>query len=169
MFGSFCKKLLSSFFFIVVYFLFIMAVALVWSLFADACKNNFGLVFSKTFNYCMIAILTLLIELLAVYFVRVDNLKRKETYENTHTAEIYNFKADFLETLKSKDHIVHTTAFNLWMLMLFLLIGMGKKANTGLLILGAIGMTLVSVVLFSVISTLLWCIIHKKWLHFQKK
>ena len=169
MFGSYFKKLLSSLFFIVIFFLFVMAVAYIWAHISMACKNNLGLVFGKSFNYCIIVILTLLIELLAVYCIRIDNLKCKEAYENTHTAESYAFKADFMETLKSKDHILHTAAFNSLMLPLFLLIGLGTTATTGPLIVSAVALTICSIALFAVISTLLWCIVHKKWLHFQKK
>ena len=164
MFRSYCKKLLSSFLFLVVYSLFIMAVAYIWAHISMACKSNFGLVLGKTFNYCMIVILTLLIELVAVYVVRIDNLKSKETYENTHTKEAYTFQTDFAETLRSNDHLLHTAAFNTLMLLLFLLIGMGTTATAIPLIISAIALTVVSIVLFTVISTLLWCIVHKKWL-----
>jgi len=169
MLGTYFKKLLSCLFFIIIYFLFIIAVAYIWTHIAAACKNNLGLIFGKTFNYCISAILTLLIELLAVYFIRIDNLKCKETYESTHTAAIYAFKADFIETLKSKDHILHSAAFNTLMLPLFLLIGMGTKFTAISIVIGAIALTIVSIILFSVISTLLWCIVHKNWLHSQKK
>lgn len=164
MFGYYCKKLASSFFFLIIYFLFIMAVAFIWVHIASTFKNNLGIVFSKTFNYCMSAILTLLIELLAVYCIRIDNLKVKEAYVAAHTADTYTFKADFTETLKSKEHILHTAAFNTLMLPLFLLIGIGTKATAGLLIISAIFLTLVSITLFAAISTLLWCIVHKNWL-----
>ncbi|MBR2937555.1 MAG: hypothetical protein IKB80_03555 [Oscillospiraceae bacterium] len=146
-----------------------MAVAYIWAHISMACKNEFGLIFGKTFNYCTIVILTLLIELVAVYVIRIDNLKIKEAYENTHTKEAYTFQTDFAETLKSKDHILHTAAFNTLMLLLFLLIGMGTKATAIPLVIGAIAMTIVSIILFAVISTLIWCIVHKKWLCSQKK
>ena len=169
MLASYFKKLASSFFFLATYFLFIIGVAYIWVHIATALKNYLGLTFGKTFNYCMSAVLTLLMELLAVYFIRIDSLKCKELYESTHSVEFYTFKADFTETLKSKDHILHAAAFNALMLPLFLLIGMGTKATTGVVIISAIVLTIVSIMLFAVISTLLWCIVHKKWLHSQKK
>ena len=158
------KKLISSLFFIFIYFLFVMGVAFVWTQIATACKDNFGIVFSKNFNYCMSFILTLLIELLAVYFVRIDNLKAKELYTENHTPPSYIFKNDLVEILKSKDHILHAAAFNTWMLFLYLLIGMGAKISGFMLFIFAIGLTVVTILLFTIISALLWCIIHKKWL-----
>lgn len=164
MISAYFKKLASSLFFIFIYFLFIMGVAFVWTQIAVACRDNLGMPFDKTFNYFMSAILTLLIELIAVYFVRIDSLNAKDVYEETHAPGSYSFKVDFKETLKSKDHILHTAAFNTLMLPLFLLIGMGFKLTGIPLFFGAIAMTIVSILLFSVISTLVWCIVHKNWL-----
>ena len=164
MFGTYLKKLGSSLFFIMIYFLFIMGVAYIWTHISMACKEQFGLSFGMTFNYIMSAILTLLLELLAVYVVRIDNLKAKEIYEESHAPGVFDFKADFNDTIKSKEHILHTAAFGTLMLPLFLLIGLGTKAGTALLLIGAIAATMVSTALFAAISSLVWCIVHKKWL-----
>ncbi len=165
MFSSYVKKLLSSFLFLFIYFLFITVVAFVWIIF----KSSIGLTVPDALNYCIITVLTLLIELLAVYYIRIDNLKSKEAYEKTHGAETYAFQSDFRETLRSKAHILHTAAFSTLMLPLLLLIGMGTDADVGPLIIGTIALTMVSIVLFAVISAFLWCIVHKKWLCSKKK
>ena len=164
MFGTYMKKLGSSLFFIFIYFLFIVAVAYIWTRFSVLCKEKLGLAFSRPLNYCMSAILTLLVELLAVYVVRIDNLKVKESYEEVHAPGTYVFKDDFQNTLRSTEHILHTAAFGTLMLPLFLLIGLGTKAGTALLVIAAIAATIVSTVLFAVISSIVWCIVHKKWL-----
>lgn len=164
MFGTYMKKLASSLFFVIIYFLFIVAVAYIWTKFSMMCKAKFGLVFGMPFNYCMSAILTLLIELLAVYVVRIDNLKAKESYKKIHATGTYFGKIDYIETLTSKEHILHTAAFGTVMLPLFLLIGLGTKAGAVLLVIAAIAATIVSTALFAVTSSFVWCIVHKKWL-----
>ena len=164
MFTAYLKKLGSSFFFMFIYFLFYWAVALVWTQISTACKENFGLVFGRPLNYAIIIILTLLVELLAVYVVRIDNLKAKESYEETHAPSTYSRNADFKETLKSKEHILHAAAFGTVMLPFFLLIGLGTKAGTTLLIVCAIAATIICTALFVLISSWVWCIVHKKWL-----
>ncbi len=168
MFGSYCKKLLSSLFFFVIYFLFITTVAYVWVNIAMACEAKFGIEFGKTFNYCISAILTLFIELIAVYVIRIDNLKHKEVYKKSHSAETFMFKTDFIETIKSREHILHAAAFNTLMFFLLILLGMGTKLSTGLIIIISIALTIVSIILFGVISGLLWSIVHRKWLHSKK-
>ena len=164
MFATYLKKLGSCFFFMFIYFMFYWAVALVWTQISTACKENLGLVFGMPLNYTIIIILPLVVELLAVYVVRIDNLKVKESYEETHAAGTYSRNLDFKETLKSKEHILHTAAFGTVMLPLSLLIGLGTKAGTVLLIICAIAATVVSTALFMLISSWVWCIVHKKWL-----
>ena len=138
MISAFFKKLLSSFLFLFIYSLFAMAVAYIWMRIAAICKEQLNLIFGKTFNYSIIAILTLLVELLAVYCIRIDNLNAKKTYLNIHATDVYSFHTDFAETLKTKEHILHTIAFNTLMLPLFLLIGTGAKISGVLLIVFAI-------------------------------
>lgn len=161
MFGKFLKKLLSSIFFLVIFFLFMLVVAYVWGLIVKATNINP----SNGWNYVLIIIATLLIELLAVYFIRLDNTDRKEAYQSIYKAGTnVPFSYDFLNTLISKDNILHTIAFNLTAMPAFLLIAIGNEFPVIAVVLGMIVLFLLGAILFAAISTCLWCIVHKRWL-----
>jgi len=161
MFGQIIKKLLSCFFFNIVYAIFLLVVAYVWGLITKATGINQA----SNWNFILIFAVTLLIELLAVYFIRIDNKDRKEEYEKKYKkGKPLPFEYDFLLTIKSKDNIIHAVIFNFLLAPIFLMIGIGNQFPVGHVILGTAILFLVGFLLFAIISTLLWCIVHKRWL-----
>lgn len=161
MFIKIIKNFLSCLLFNVVYAIFLIVVAYVWGLITKAV----GIDQASNWNFILIFAVTLLIELLAVYFIRIDNKDRKEEYEKKYKKSKYiPFEYDFLLTFKSKDNIIHAVTFNLLLTPIFLMIGIGNQFPIGHVILGTAILFLVGFLLFSIISTLLWCIVHKRWL-----
>ena len=65
MFGQITKKLLNCLFFNVIYAIFLLVVAYVWGLITKGTAINK----ESIWNYVGILLATLLIELLAVYFI----------------------------------------------------------------------------------------------------
>lgn len=160
MFGQIFKKLLSSLFFHVIYAIFLLVVAYVWGLIV----KNLGLNQGSSWNYVLILLVTLMIELLAVYFIRIDNKDRREDYKKKHKKGIAPFGRDFWGTVKSRDNIIHATAFNFLLMPIFVLIGIGNEFPIATVVLGTAILFLLGFILFSAISTCLWCIVHKRWL-----
>ena len=161
MFGKVINKFFSSLLFNIVYSVFLLVVAYVWGLVAKATDIDQ----SSSWNYVVILLVTLLIELLAVYFIRFDNKDRKEAYEKRYKkGTVVPFWYDFIDTLKSQDHIIHTIMFNFVLMPVFLMIGIGNQFPIGHVILGTALLFLFGVILFSLISTCLWCIVHRRWL-----
>ena len=160
MIGQFFKKLFASLFFHGIYALFLLVVAYVWGLAAKSLSINQD----SNWNYVLIFLVTLAIELLAVYFIRIDNKDRKEEYEKKYKKGTIPFGYDFVNTVKSRDNIIHAIAFNFLLMPIFLLIGIGNEFPLTNVILGTSILFLLGFVLFSAISTCLWCIVHKRWL-----
>ena len=161
MFGQIIKKVLSCLFFNIVYAIFLLVVAYVWGLITKAAGINQA----SNWNYVLIFVVTLLIELLAVYFIRIDNKDRKEEYEKKYKkGTAIPFEYDFWLAIRSKDSMIHAVTFNLLLSPIFIMIGIGNQFPTGHVILGTAILFLVGFLLFSIINTLLWCIVHKRWL-----
>ena len=74
------------------------------------------------------------------------------------------FKQDFVSTLKTQDTLIHTIVFDILLMPIVLMLCIGNQISTAYTVLIAVGAFLVSFVLFAVISTCLWCIVHKRWL-----
>ena len=108
-------------------------------------------------------ILAFFITLRLVYRMRFDNKTQKREYwELTHNAPL-SFGKDFVQTLKSRENTVHTLAF----LTLALVRGIRIEiiAHTPLfgILLEIILIILTQVSLFTLINTLLWCLVHRRW------
>ena len=161
MFIRIIKNFLSCLLFNIVYAIFLIVVAFVWGLITKAVGINQA----SNWNFILIFLVTLLIELLAVYFIRIDSRERKEEYEKRYKkGKPVPFEYDFFSTIKSKDNIVHAVIFNLLLVPIILMIGFGNQFPIIHVILGTVILFLIGFFLFSVISTLLWCIVHKRWL-----
>lgn len=160
MFGQYLKKLCSSLFFLVIFFLFLIVVDFLWAQLITALHLNLGL----NWNAVIIVIITLLIELLAVYVIRIDSRDSQEEYKRIYKNGSVPFSYDFWNTFTSRDNIIHTIAFNTLLLPFILMIGIGNKFPVISVVLGTVILLLISAVLFSTISTLVWCIVHKQWL-----
>lgn len=158
------KKLLSSILFSGIFFLFLVVVAYVWVHISSACTSFLGFEIPNTIDYCIVLILTLLLELIGVYFLRVDSLNCKEEYTDGHKGEIYIFSKDFICTLRSSENIVHIIAFLTFVLPFYLLIAISEKAPLFPSIAGMLALSIVTGALFGAVNTLSWCFVHRNWL-----
>ncbi len=158
------KKLLSSFLFVVIFFLFLLVVSFAWMHADSAIKSFLGITIPDAVSYCIILILTLVLDLVGVYFLRIDSLRYKEIFKKAHEKETHSFSKDFVGTLKSADNIVHTIAFLSLNLPFNLLITISANTPILPLIAGTLALLVVNGLLFSIINTFVWCLVHRNWL-----
>ena len=146
------KKLLLTFIFLVLYFLFYLVVGFVWMRIASA----FEFAVHPNLQFCLIVAISLVIELLAVYFLRIDNPKQKDAFDTTATL---SFRSDFVNTLKSAENLIHTAAYVTFVAVFLLYITLSNNLRVDTLT-----AAIVSCGLFAVLNTLLWTLIHKRWI-----
>ena len=146
------KKLLLTTVFLILFFLFYLVVGFVWMQIASTA----GFTLHPNLQICLIVVITLAIELLAVYFLRIDNPRQKDAFDVT---KAYTFPADFINTLKSAENKMHTFAY-VTLAALFILYTL--IANTFQL--STLIAAIISCGLFTALNTLLWSIIHKRWI-----
>lgn len=146
------KKLLLTIIFLILFFLFYLVVGFVWVQIASAA----GFTIHPNLQICLIVAVSLVIELLAVYFLRIDNPKQKDAFNVT---DAYTFCTDFINILKSAENLSHTFAY-VTLVALFLLYTLTVNALGASTLIAAI----ISCGLFAVVNALLWAIIHKRWI-----
>lgn len=161
------KKLFLSLLFWFVFFLFFVVVTYVWLHVVPGLESFFKCKFTGNFNISIQAVITLLLELLAVYFVRIDSPNYKKPFQKAKIEKA--FSRDFWDILKSAENIVHTVA-NLTLILLFsMLISATNQSPAVHTVLRTLFLLIAGGILFAVINTALWCIIHKRWIHEFKK
>ena len=106
------KKMLSSLVFLILYFVvFLMVTAYVWGRFEPSLESVLNTTIHPNLSYCLILVIALVLELVGVYFLRVDNPRYSEEYLKGKKGQRFNFAKDFVSTLKSTENLLHTSAF----------------------------------------------------------
>lgn len=145
------RKLLLTIVFLALYFLFYLVVGFVWMRIA----SSWGFTIHPNLRFSLVVAISLAIELLAVYVLRIDNPKHKEAFDTTQG---YIFSTDFKNTFKSAENLTHTFAY-VTVAILFLVYTIAIHTIS----VGTVIAVLISCGLFTVVNTLLWTIIHKRW------
>ena len=157
------KKLFLSLLFWFVFFLFFVVVTFVWLHVVPGLESFFKCKFTGNFNISVQAVVTLLLELLAVYFVRIDSPNYKKPFQKAKIKKA--FSKDCADTLKSAENIMHTAA-NLTLIVPFsLLLSATNQTPAAHTVLRTLILLIAGGILFAVINTALWCIIHNRWLN----
>ncbi len=108
-------------------------------------------------------ILALFIMLQLVYRMRFDNKTHKQKYwELTHDAP-FSFGKDFVQTLKSRENTIHILAFLTVALVRGIRIEIIAHTPFFGILLEVIIIILTQVSVFTLINTLLWCGVHRRW------
>lgn len=107
-----------------------------------------------------------LLSLYVAYLFRVGRAKRRTEYVNAFPADTFSFCKDFASTFKSGENLVHTLAYLTY--DLFQTIGGAIDSDSPFLRAVIITVILVAIrsLLFSAINTLLWSLVHRKWMRF---
>ena len=153
------KKLLFTLLFIFVFPVFGGVCAFVWHLI-------FRYMFPESVSTTANAILGLLLELVVVYLYRCERSPYKRTYIDSFTADHFSFVKDFISTFKSKDNIVHTLAYLSYDLVQTVRGAISSDSPFFRAVIITVILVSVRSLLFAVLNTLIWALVHKKWMRF---
>ena len=113
-------------------------------------------------------ILGYLLGVILLFKFRCERSPYKRAYIDSFTSENFSFMKDFIGTFKSKDNIVHTLAY----LSYDLVQTVRGAISSDSPFLRAVIITLILVsircLIFAVLNTLIWSLVHKKWMRFLK-
>lgn len=108
-------------------------------------------------------ILTTGVMLHFVFLKRWENKRIKATYLESQLDQEYSFKKDFLETVRSREIVIHTLAYVTIDAVQTVPVGIAYGANFLRLIVGTIRAVTPGAIVFTLLNTLVWCIVHRKW------
>lgn len=108
-------------------------------------------------------ILTTGVMLYFVFLKRWENKRIKATYLESQLDQEYSFKKDFAETVRSREIVIHTLAYVTIDAVQTVPVGIAYGANFLRLIVGIIRAVTPGAVVFTLLNTLLWCLVHRKW------
>ena len=155
------KQLLFTFLFVVLFALLGAICVFLWHLI-------FRNMIPESARDIVCAILGGLISFKLLFTFRCENSPIKSAYVNSFTEDTFSFVKDFKNTFISKDNLVHLLAFIT--LDLIYSVATAISANTTFL-----RFTVVTVIylfrdclIFVILNTLVWCLVHKKWMRFLK-
>ena len=103
-----------------------------------------------------------------LFTFRCEHSPSKSAYVNSFAEDTFSFVKDFKKTLISKDNLVHLIAFIT--LDLIYSVAMAISVNTKFLrfIIVTVIYLLRDCLIFTMLNTLVWCLVHKKWMRFLK-
>ncbi|MBQ5608087.1 MAG: hypothetical protein IIU86_03580 [Oscillospiraceae bacterium] len=126
----------------------------------------FRYMFPESVGSTVCIILGALLALILVYLYRCERSSIKTDYISSFSSDTFSFIEDFKSTFKSKENIVHTSAF----LTIELIVNLAAAISTNTpflpLVIGNILLLFVGGLIFSILNTLLWCLVHKRWVRY---
>ena len=113
-------------------------------------------------------ILGCLLSFKVLFMFRDEYSSSKRAYIDSFTGDTFSFVKDFKNTFKSKDNIVHVLAF--LTIDLIYSVAMAISVNSPFLrfIIVTVIYLLRDGLIFVTLNTLVWCLVHKKWMRFLK-
>lgn len=111
----------------------------------------------------ILAIIALVIMLVLLYRLRCDNKPYKREYLEGIEYKTRSFPKDFWQTLKSKENIAHTLAFLTSDFLFGIPGGISASPNIVVFILGMLTQLIIEGTAFTLINTLIWCLVHRRW------
>lgn len=158
------KKLLNTLLFLIACYTYIAAAEYAWYYIGTLLQELLSITFPRAVNLAMGILLAGSLTVVMVYFMRHESVAYKSKYKKAHAEGPVSFQKDFVSTFISADNVLHTAAFLTLLLPILILIG--TSANTPILlrIVGILLLLAVGGALFAAVNTLMWCLVHKKWL-----
>ena len=157
----FFKKFFLTVLFFVGFLLIGATAAFLWVL---VLRN----LFSEQIRFYACIIIAGIIVLKLAYDTRRDSSPYKSAFLNSTDAISIPFWKDFWATLRSKENLIHTLAFIT--LRFFIALPTGIRASSSLwtLIIGMIILLVHHGLMFAAGNTLLWCVVHRRWLRYRQ-
>ena len=78
------------------------------------------------------------------------------------------FLKDFAITIKSRENTVHTLAYITLDLLRTIRIGILSEAGFWRVIIVTTVLVVIRSFIFTIVNTLIWCAVHKRWSNYQK-
>ena len=105
----------------------------------------------------------IIIMLYVAYLARWENKSFKRQYFETATKCEYSFKQDFVNTLKTKENIVHTLAFLTIVFTNSVVVARSVNTPSAMFLVKVIILLLIRGAVFYTLNSVVWCLVHKKW------
>lgn len=150
----FFKKLILTIIFIISFFLLVGIIAFLMHLI-------FGDILKPPVSTIIISILAFDFEILIVSSMRYEYLLRKTDISKSINEKRISFGRLFLKILKNKVNIVHTIAFVIIVLAFCLTIAVREGTPWLPLVVGTLMLLIITGLLFLIINTVCWCIVHR--------
>ena len=150
--------------------LFTLLLVVIFALSGAICVFLWHLIFRnlipESARDIVCAILGGLISCKLLFTFRCENSPIKSAYVNSFTEDTFSFVKDFKNTFISKDNLVHLLAFIT--LDLIYSVAMATSVNTTFVrfIIVTMIYLLRDCLIFAILNTLVWCLVHKKWMRF---
>ena len=124
--------------------------------------------FSEQVRFIVVTILAALVTLKVAYDIRRDRDAYKSEFLNSTDAISIPFWKDFWATLRSKENLIHTLAFITLRFLTALPTGIRSSSSLWVLLFGTIVLLVHQGLMFAVGNTLLWCVVHRRWLRYRQ-
>lgn len=151
---------------------FTLLVISIFPLLAGVCFFFWYLVFRHMFpvavSRAVNMILGMIFTLGLVYLYRYEHSSYKKAYIDSFNSDNFSFVKDFISTFKSKDNIVHTLAYQSFDLVQTVRGAISSDSPFFRAVIITLILVSVRGLIFAVFNTLIWCLVHKKWMRFLK-
>ena len=124
--------------------------------------------FLESIRTTVCLILGLILALGFVYLFRYERLSYKRAYIDSFPSDKFSFVKDFISTFKSKDNIVHTIAYLSYDFVQTVRGAVSSDSPFFRAVIVTLILVSVRGLIFAVFNTLIWCLVHKKWMRFLK-
>ena len=148
--------------------LFIFGFPILAALCAFVWHLIFRYMFPESVSTTVNTILGLILTLGLVYLYRYERSSYKRAYIDSFTSDNFSFVKDFICTFKSKDNIVHTLAYLSFDLVQTVRGAISSDSPVFRAVIITLLLVSVRGLIFAVLNTLMWCLVHKKWMRFLK-
>ena len=144
----------------------------IFSLLGGICVFLWHLILRNLFSELVRDIACLILGCLlgfkVLFMFRDEHSSSKRAYIDSFTGDTFSFVKDFKDTFKSKDNLIHTLAF--LTIDLIYSVAMAISVNSPFLrfIIVTVIYLLRDGLIFVILNTLVWCLVHKKWMRFLK-
>ena len=113
-------------------------------------------------------ILGCLLSFKLLFMFRDEYSSSKRAYIDSFDGDTFSFVKDFKNTFKSKDNLVHTSVFLTIDLIYSVSIAISVSSPFLRFIIVTVIYLLRDGLIFVTLNTLVWCLVHKKWMRFLK-
>ena len=152
--------------------LFTILFVVIFALLSGICVFFWHLIFRNLFPESVrdiaCIILGCLLSFKLLFTFRYERSSYKSAYVDSFTGDTFSFVKDFKNTFKSKDNIVHTLAYLPFDLVQTVRGAISSDSPFFRAVIITVILVSVRCLIFAVLNTLIWCLVHKKWMRFLR-